>query len=81
MAAPPKGKPRPKPAPEPELEEDAEAPPKRRLSLPDFRALGRKILGEKLGGKLFGPGRPMPSDGEEEPEEREERDAREEGGE
>jgi polysaccharide deacetylase 2 family uncharacterized protein YibQ len=77
VAAPPKGKPRPKPEPEPEEEDETEAPPKRRLPLPDFRALGRKILGEKLGGKLFGRGGPVPSDEEEEPEEKEEPDARE----
>ncbi|MSO84547.1 MAG: hypothetical protein EXR04_01155 [Rhodospirillales bacterium] len=63
MAAPPRGKPqqkpqsKPRPKPEPEPDEEAEVVPKRRfsLSLPDFRALGRKILGEKIGGKLFGP--------------------------
>ena len=85
MAAPPKGKPQPKskPRPEPEPEEDAEteAPSKRRISLPDFRALGRKILGEKLGGKLFGHGRPVPSDDEEEPEEPKKRDDAEDEGE
>lgn len=67
MAAPPKAKPRPKP--EPEADEDAEAPPKRGLRLPDFRALGRKILGEKIGGKLFGSAHPASSDEEEESEE------------
>ncbi len=71
MAAPPKGKPqaKPRPKPEPELdEEEGEATPKRRfsLSLPDFRALGRKVLGEKIGGKLFGPAHPTSSDDDEE---------------
>lgn len=67
MAAPPKAKPRPKPEPEPEEDEaDGEEKPKRRF---DFRAFGRKVLGAKLGGKLFGPARPVPSEGEEEPEE------------
>ena len=59
MAAPPKAKPQPKRKPEPAPdEEEAEAPSKRGLRLPDFRALGRKILGEKLGGKLFGSAGP-----------------------
>ena len=57
MAAPPKPQPKPQPKKKPEPDEDeaeAEAPPKRGFRLPDFRAFGRKILGEKLGGKLFG---------------------------
>ncbi|OHC83248.1 MAG: hypothetical protein A3G73_07515 [Rhodospirillales bacterium RIFCSPLOWO2_12_FULL_67_15] len=74
MAAPPKAKPRPKPEPEPD--EEGEAPPKRGLRLPDFRALGRKILGEKIGGKLFGPAHPAPSDDEEESDEPKKRGAK-----
>lgn len=67
MAAPPKAKLQPKRKPEPEPdEEEAEAAPKRGFSLPDFRALGRKILGAKIGGKLFGSARPVPSDDSEE---------------
>jgi len=77
VAAPPKAKSRPKPEPEPDEDEaDGEEKPKRRF---DFRALGRKVLGAKLGGKLFGPGRPVPSeDGEEPEQEPEEQEADEE---
>jgi hypothetical protein len=70
VAAPPKKPQRkPEPKPEPDEDADAEAPPKLRF---DFRALGRKILGEKPGGKVFGSARPVPSDTGEEEEEAEE---------
>lgn len=75
----PKPKTAPKPKPDSDEDEAAESPaggglrlfgktialPK--ISMPDFGALGRKVLGEKLGSKLFGGAKK--SDGDEEAQE------------
>lgn len=91
MARKPQPASKPKPRPDSEEDDAAESPaggglrlfgktialPK--ISMPDFGALGRKVLGEKLGSKLFGGARK--SDEDEEGQEREdEHSGRKRGG-